>query len=66
MLCYCIDCYSSVAQCGVLKINLVRNIPYVDFLLYLKFFFQCIARLSAGGSTVLLKCDTNGTCRIGI
>lgn len=32
------------------------------------FFFQCIARLSylpAGGSTVLLKWDNNGTCRIG-
>lgn len=69
MLCYCTDCYSSVAQCGVSKIHLVRNIPYADFLLYLIiFFFQCIARLSylpAGGSTVLLKWDNNGTCRIG-
>lgn len=60
VLCYCTDCYTGVAQYGVLEIKLVRNIPYVDFLLYLILFFQCITRLSYlpdGGSTALLKRD---------
>lgn len=42
ILCYCTDCYSGVAQYGVLEIKLVRNIPYVDFLLYLIFFFSVL------------------------